>query len=147
MTKREEFISSAEYRETLTRLPQLGNTVIRANIGTEIQKLKNAPAWLQAEGRSSETLVKYEDHRVVLVAMKAESRMCRHRRCTAGASRDRPCNVCTFDRNLGCVRWHHQHSREDFSPDAAVVQRCAALTGSCVTIEPCMQWQLAWEMK
>ena len=78
MTKREEFISSAEYRESLTRLPQLGNTVIRANIGAEIQKLKNAPAWLQAEGRSSETLVKYEDFRVVLVAMKAESRMCRH---------------------------------------------------------------------
>jgi quercetin dioxygenase-like cupin family protein len=78
MTKHEEVNYSAEYRENLTRLPQLADAVIRTNIEQEIQKLKNAPAWQQAAGRSSETLVKYEDFRIVLVAMKAESRMSHH---------------------------------------------------------------------
>jgi len=78
MTKHEEVSHSAEYRENLTRLPQLADAVIRTNIEQEIQKLKNAPAWQQAAERSSETLVKYEDFRIVLVAMKAESRMSHH---------------------------------------------------------------------
>ena len=78
MSKDEESGHDDEYRESLTRLPQLGNTVIRANIQQEIQKLKNAPAWRQAVGRSTETLVKYEDFRIVLVVMKAESLMNDH---------------------------------------------------------------------
>jgi quercetin dioxygenase-like cupin family protein len=78
MTKHEEAIHPNEYRETLTRLPQLANAVIRANIHQEIEKLKSASALQQDTGRSSETLVKYEDFRIILVVMKAESRMSQH---------------------------------------------------------------------
>jgi quercetin dioxygenase-like cupin family protein len=78
MAKHEEAIHPNEYRETLTRLPQLANAVIRANIHQEIEKLKSASALQQDTGRSSETLVKYEDFRIVLVVMKAESRMSHH---------------------------------------------------------------------
>ncbi|HEY5213475.1 MAG TPA: hypothetical protein VIJ38_10705 [Acidobacteriaceae bacterium] len=44
MAKHEEAIHPNEYRETLTRLPQLANAVIRANIHQEIEKLKSASA-------------------------------------------------------------------------------------------------------
>ena len=76
--KHEEVIHPNEYRETLTRLPQLANAVIRVNIHQEIEKLKSASALQQDTGRSSENLVKYEDFRIVLVVMKAESRMSHH---------------------------------------------------------------------
>lgn len=52
--------------------------MIRANIHQEIEKLKSASSLQQDTGRSSETLVKYEDFRIVLVVMKAESRVCHH---------------------------------------------------------------------
>ena len=78
MTKHEEPSHPNEYRETLTRLPQLANAVIRANIRQEIEKLESASALQQETGRSSETLVKYEDFRIVLVVMKADSRMSHH---------------------------------------------------------------------
>ena len=78
MTRHEEAMHSADYREHLTRLPQLADAVIYSNIGHEVERLKNAPAWQQAVGRSSETLVKYAGLRIVLVVMKAQSRMCQH---------------------------------------------------------------------
>jgi hypothetical protein len=45
-------------RSTLTRLPELGEEVIRHDIGKELEKLKEAPSWQRETGRSSETLVK-----------------------------------------------------------------------------------------
>lgn len=63
----------------LDRLPQLANEVIRRNIGSELQKLKKAPSWQRESGRSSETLVKYDEFRIVLVRMKPESYMSHHR--------------------------------------------------------------------
>jgi len=78
MTRHEEISHSNEYRDSLTRLPQLANAVIQSNIGQEIEKLKNAPAWQQGVGRSSETLVKYAGLRIVLVVMKEQSRMNQH---------------------------------------------------------------------
>jgi quercetin dioxygenase-like cupin family protein len=64
---------------SLTRLPQLANEVIRRNIGSELQKLKKAPSWQRESGRSSETLVKYDEFRIVLVRMKPGSYMSHHR--------------------------------------------------------------------
>ncbi|MGH9345437.1 MAG: hypothetical protein ACRD19_16945, partial [Terriglobia bacterium] len=64
---------------TLTRLPELGNNVIRRNIGDELEKLKAASSWQRESGRSSETLVKYEEFRIVLVRMKPGSYMSHHR--------------------------------------------------------------------
>lgn len=75
MAKNQETSDSGNFQESLTRLPQLANTSIQTNVRDEIQKLKSAPAWAKSAGRSSETLVKYEDFRVVLTVMKPGSRM------------------------------------------------------------------------
>jgi quercetin dioxygenase-like cupin family protein len=69
----------SSYQASLNRLPQLANEVIRRNIGIELQKLKKAPSWQRESGRSSETLVKYGEFRIVLVRMKPGSYMSHHR--------------------------------------------------------------------
>ena len=64
---------------TLTRLPGLAAGAIRRNVNDELNKLKQAPSWQRGSGRSSETLVKYGEFRIVLVRMKPESYMSHHR--------------------------------------------------------------------
>lgn len=79
MSEDQEAGGSGRYRDKLNRLPQLANAMIQTNISDEIRKLRDAPAWQQPTGRSSETLVKYEDFRVVLVLMKPGSHINGHR--------------------------------------------------------------------
>ena len=69
----------SSHQASLTRLPQLASEVIRRNIGSELQELKRAPSWQRESGRSSETLVKYEEFRIVLVRMKPGGYMSHHR--------------------------------------------------------------------
>lgn len=69
----------SSYKATLTRLPELADAVIRHDIGTELMKLQNAPSWQRESGRSAETLVKYEEFRIILVRMKLGSYMSHHR--------------------------------------------------------------------
>src|ERR1019366_7439376 len=69
----------ASHRQSLTRLPQLADEVIRRNISDELEKLKEAPSWQLDAGRSSETIVKYSEFRIVLVRMKPGSYMSHHR--------------------------------------------------------------------
>jgi len=64
---------------SMTRLPELADQVIRRNVSDELEKLKKAPSWQRESGRSSETLVKYEEFRIVLVRMKPGSYMSHHR--------------------------------------------------------------------
>ena len=66
-------------RSVLTRLPELAEQIIRHNIDIEREKLKEAVSWQRESGRSSETLVKYEAFRIVLVRMKPGSYMSHHR--------------------------------------------------------------------
>lgn len=66
-------------RTNLTRLPGLGAEVIRRNISVELEKLKQAQSWHRESGRSSETLVKYDAFRIVLVRMKPKSYMSHHK--------------------------------------------------------------------
>lgn len=67
------------HRANMTRLPELADEVIRRNIVSELEKLKEAPSWRRESGRSAETLVKYEEFRIVLVRMKSGSYMSHHR--------------------------------------------------------------------
>lgn len=69
----------SSHRSNLARLPELGNEVIRCKFGAELEKLKYAPSWQRESGRSSETLVKYDQFRIVLVRMKQGSYMSHHR--------------------------------------------------------------------
>ena len=75
----EENRHTANNRESMTRLPELANEVIRKNIQDELEKLKDAESWQRETGRSSETIVKYPEFRIVLIRMKLGSYMSHHR--------------------------------------------------------------------
>ena len=94
MSARNESCHSDEHRASLTRLPQLAEPTIQFNVAKELEQLHHAGAWDQTSGRSSKTLAKYADFRIVLVSMKANTRMDQHRaegrisiQCLAGRLR------------------------------------------------------------
>jgi len=107
MKKSEANRRGASRRQSLTRLPQLADEVIRRNISEELEKLKEAPSWKRETGRSSETIVKYAEFRIVLVRMKPGSYMSHHRA-------EGPISVHAL---LGKVRIHLPEDRtEDLVP-------------------------------
>jgi len=69
----------AESRAHLTRLPGLADPVQQFDLAKEIEQLRTKESWGRETGRSSETLVKQQDFRVVLILMKANTRMDEHR--------------------------------------------------------------------
>jgi quercetin dioxygenase-like cupin family protein len=71
-------LHSDEFRASLTRLPQLADSVIRLNLDEELNQLHQAEAWNEAAGRSAKTLAKYADFRVVLISMKKGTRLNEH---------------------------------------------------------------------
>ena len=79
MSAFEENRPAANSHESMTRLPELANEVIRKSIQDELEKLKNADSWQRETGRSSETIVKYPEFRIVLIRMKPGSYMSHHR--------------------------------------------------------------------
>ena len=103
-------------RTTLTRLPALAEGVIRHNIGKELEKLKEAPSWHRESGRSSETLVKYNEFRIVLVRMKPGSYMSHHKA-------EGPISIQAIH---GKIRVHLPEDRtEDLKPgDLLTLERC-----------------------
>src|SRR5579872_6697099 len=56
----------------------LSESVLQFNLASEIAQLQRDESWLPLTGRSSKTLVKYPDLRIVLIAMKANTRMHEH---------------------------------------------------------------------
>ena len=106
----------SKQRTTLTRLPELAEQIIRHNIGAELEKLKEAPSWQRESGRSSETLVKYKEFRIVLVRMKTGSYMSHHRA-------EGPTSIQALQ---GKIRVHLPEDRlEDLNPgDLLTLERC-----------------------
>jgi quercetin dioxygenase-like cupin family protein len=62
----------------LSRLPNLGASVLQFDLFKEIEELRKKGSWDRETGRSSKTLVKQQDFRIVLVLMKADTRMREH---------------------------------------------------------------------
>src|SRR6202521_2591556 len=56
----------------------LSGSVLLFDLASELDELHRDEAWLHPTGRSSKTLVKYPDLRIVLIAMKANTRMHEH---------------------------------------------------------------------
>jgi quercetin dioxygenase-like cupin family protein len=56
----------------------LSGSVLQFNLASELDQLHRDESFLQTTGRSSKTLVKYPDLRIVLIAMKANTRMHEH---------------------------------------------------------------------
>ena len=59
----------------LSRLPQLAEPLLRFDLPEELEELRSKESWLRETGRSSKTLVKYPDFRIVLILMKANTHM------------------------------------------------------------------------
>src|ERR1017187_2996239 len=63
----------------LTRLPELAQPILQFDLTAEIEHLRREDSWQRDTGRSSRTLVKQPDFRIVLVAMKSATEMKEHR--------------------------------------------------------------------
>jgi quercetin dioxygenase-like cupin family protein len=63
----------------LNRLPYLAEPLLRFDLQQELQDLRREESWGRETGRSSKTLAKYPDFRIVLVLMKAATHMDEHR--------------------------------------------------------------------
>jgi quercetin dioxygenase-like cupin family protein len=59
-------------------MPQLARPLLQFNLSEELQRLRTEESWQRGSGRSSKTLVKYPDFHVVLVLMRADTRMNEH---------------------------------------------------------------------
>lgn len=66
-------------RRDLPRLPHLASALLQVSIPEEAKQLRQQESWLRGTGRSSKTLVKYPDLRIVLISMKANTRMKEHK--------------------------------------------------------------------
>ena len=66
-------------KKDLNRLPYLAEPLLRFDLNHELELLRREDSWERETGRSSKTLAKYPDFRIVLVCMKAGSHMNDHR--------------------------------------------------------------------
>jgi quercetin dioxygenase-like cupin family protein len=57
----------------------LSTPSLQLDISQEIAQLRQEDSWLRGTGRSSKTLVKHADLRIVLISMKANTRMHEHK--------------------------------------------------------------------
>jgi quercetin dioxygenase-like cupin family protein len=63
----------------LNRLPYLAEPLLRFDLQQELRELRREDSWSRETGRSSKTLAKYSDFRIVLVLMKPATHMNEHR--------------------------------------------------------------------
>jgi quercetin dioxygenase-like cupin family protein len=56
----------------------LSGLLLQFDLASELDQLRRDDSWLQPTGRSSKTLVKHPDLRIVLIAMKSNTRMHEH---------------------------------------------------------------------
>lgn len=63
----------------LPRLPQLADSILQFDFSHEIAQLRQEDSWQRGTGRSSKTLAKHPDFRVVLTLMKANTHVNEHR--------------------------------------------------------------------
>jgi len=65
--------------EVLNRLPGLAQPLLQIDLEQELQQLRREDSWQRETGRSSKTLAKYPDFRIVLILMKSGTRMRQHK--------------------------------------------------------------------
>jgi quercetin dioxygenase-like cupin family protein len=65
--------------QALNRLPGLAEPLLQIDLERELQQLRQEDSWQRETGRSSKTLAKYPDFRIVLILMKRGTRMRQHK--------------------------------------------------------------------
>ena len=68
-----------EASKTLIRLPDLAAPALKVCISSAVKQQQEHESWRRGTGRSSTTLAKYPDLRILLVSMKANTRMREHK--------------------------------------------------------------------
>ncbi len=63
----------------LERLPHLAAPLLQFDLESEIRELRQAESWLRGSGRSSKTLVKHPDFRIVLILVKPKAHLQEHK--------------------------------------------------------------------
>ncbi len=79
MAQKETDIASEHRRGHASIEGTLDTPLLQFDLGKEIEELHKEESWNQETGRSSKTLAKYQDLRIVLILMKANTRMHEHR--------------------------------------------------------------------
>jgi quercetin dioxygenase-like cupin family protein len=79
MTANTEACHPGEGSKALNRLPQLAEPLLQFDLREELRQLRQEDSWKRETGRSSKTLAKYPDFRIILVLMKANTQMNEHR--------------------------------------------------------------------
>jgi quercetin dioxygenase-like cupin family protein len=79
MTPNTSACYAGEESKVLNRLPELVEPLLRFDLLQELQQLRGEDSWGRETGRSSKTLAKYPDFRIVLILMKANTQMNQHR--------------------------------------------------------------------
>jgi quercetin dioxygenase-like cupin family protein len=64
---------------SMEKLPHLASALLQVSLPEEVKQLRQQESWQRGTGRSSKTLVKYPDLRIVLIAMKAKTCMKEHK--------------------------------------------------------------------
>jgi quercetin dioxygenase-like cupin family protein len=65
--------------KVLHRLPGLAQPLLEIDFERELQQLRGEDSWQRETGRSSKTLAKYPDFRIVLILMKSGTQMRQHK--------------------------------------------------------------------
>jgi quercetin dioxygenase-like cupin family protein len=79
MTANPSTCHPGESSKELTRLPKLAEPLLQFDLLEELRQLRHEDSWQRQTGRSSKTLAKYPDLRIILVLMKANTQMNEHR--------------------------------------------------------------------
>lgn len=79
MTTNTKACEPGKATKALNRLPQLAEPLLQFDLQKELEHLRQQDSWRRDTGRSSKTLAKYPDFRIILVLMKAKTQMNEHR--------------------------------------------------------------------
>jgi hypothetical protein len=79
MTANTEACHPTEGSKALNRLPQLAEPLLQFDLRDELEQLRREDSWQRETGRSSKTLAKYPDFRIILVLTRAKTQMNEHR--------------------------------------------------------------------
>ena len=120
--------------KALNRLPQLAEPLLQFDLQKELQQLRYQESWQRESGRSSKTLAKYPDFRIVLVLMKAGTQMNEHQ--AEGR--------VSIHHLLGKIRIHLPDKKVSLSAGQLLVMDCGVLHDVEAVEESAFLLTIAW---
>jgi len=121
--------------EVLNRLPGLAEPLLQIDLERELQELRRADSWQRQTGRSSKTLAKYPDFRIVLILMKGGTRMRQHRAEGRASIQQLKGQVCI----------HLAHRKVNASTGHLLVMDCGVLHDIEALEESALLLTISWQ--